>query len=227
MLKTIRHAIGTGLIIYAMVLLIWATLPVRQEMMEQIIMPAEMQLPNNEQPKQAVLENRQVMVEWPESMRIGEVEEIRLTFEPSEKEGVESSSGIGLSNIYNHYNLMAEGRFEVAGVKVEPANPLRESLPPGQSITYKWRITAEKTGLYTGRVWLSLRFLPLDGKAPTQSPIFVTSINLKLTSLWGISGPAARLLGGLVIIFGILANIDVMIAWMRKKLSLRTRRNSK
>jgi hypothetical protein len=226
MLKTIRHGIGPGLLICGMVLLIWAALPVRQEMMEQIIMPAEMQLPNNEQPGQAVLEPRQVIIEWPESMRIGDVEEIRLTFEPGGKEGVESSSGIEFSNIYNQYNLMAEGRFEVAGVKVEPANPLRESLPPGQSIIYKWRITAQKTGLYPGRVWLSLRFLPLDGKAPTQSPIFVTSINLKLTSLWGISDPAARLLGGLAIIFGILANIDVMIAWRRKKLSQRTRRNS-
>jgi hypothetical protein len=227
MLKTIRHGIGLGLLICGMVLLIWAALPVRQEMMEQIIMPAEMQLPNNEQLRQAVLEPRQVIVEWPESMRIGDSEEIKLIFEPGGVEGIESSNGIGLSNIYNHYNLMAEGRFEVAGVEVEPANPVRESLPPGQSIVYKWKITAEKTGLYPGRVWLSLRFLPLDGKAPTQSPIFVTNINLKLNSLWGISGPVARLLGGLAIIFDILANIDVMIAWIRKKLSLRTRWNSK
>jgi len=227
MLKTIRHGIGLGLLICGVVLLTWASLPVRQQMMEQTILPAEMQLPNNGQPAQAVLESKQVIVEWPDSMRIGDSEEIKMIFEPGGVEGIEGSPEIGFSNIYDHYNLMAEGRFEVAGVVVEPANPLRESLPPGQSIVYKWKITADKTGVYPGRVWLSLRYLPLDGKTPTQSPIFVTSINLKLTSLWGISGPAARRLGGLVIILGIMANIDVMIAWMRKKISPRTRRNSK
>jgi hypothetical protein len=222
MLKTIRHMIGLGLLICGVVLLTWASLPVRQLRLEQTILPAGMQLPNDEQPAEAVLVSRQVILEWPESMRIGDSKEIIMIFEPGGEEGIESSPGIRLSNIYDHYNLMAEGRFEVAGVEVEPANPVRKSLLAGQGIECEWKISAEKTGLYPGTVWLSLRFLPLDGKAPTQSPIFVTSINLKLTSLWGISGPIARLLGGLAIIFGILANIDVMIVWMRKKLSLRT-----
>jgi hypothetical protein len=227
MLRKIRHVTGPGLLFCGAILLAWACFPVRQQMIEQTILPTEMQLPNNGQPAQAVLESRRVILEWPDSMRIGDSEEIKLIFEPSGEATIEGNPGIALSNIYDRYNLMAEGRFEVAGVEVEPANPVRESLTAGQSIVYKWKITAEKTGLYPGKVWLSLRFLPLDGKASTQSPIFITSINLKLTSLGGISGPAARLLGELAIILGIMANIDVMIAWMGNKISQRTRRKGK
>lgn len=222
MLKTIRHGIAFSLLLWGVILLVWASVPVRELMLVQTILPSEMRLPNHEQPGQAVLEERQVRLEWPNSMRIGDSGEIRLTFEPGGGDSIDGSPGTKFSNVYSQYNLMAEGRVEAAGVRVVPANPIRESLPDGQTIRYMWKITAEKTGVYAGTVWLSLRFLPLDGKEPIQSPIFITTINLRETSLWGISGPAARLLGGLGLLLGTGLYFDVMINLWRKLMKKNT-----
>ena len=216
MFKTIRRGVGLGLLICSVGLLVWASLPSRVQMMEQVILPAEMKLPNDEQPAKAVLETRQVRLEWPESMRIGDSAEIRLIFESVGEEKQDANSDIELSNVYNQYNLMVEGRFEVSGLKVNPANPLRESLLAGEIISYDWNVTAENAGIYPGTVWLSLRFLPLEGDVPSQVPIFVTKVDIKATSLWGISGPIARLLGGLGVALGIIMLFDVMIGLLHR-----------
>ena len=216
MFTTIRRGVGLGLLICSVGLLVWASLPSRVQMMEQVILPAEMKLPNDEQPAKAVLETRQVRLEWPESMRIGDSAEIRLIFESVGEEKQDANSDIELSNVYNQYNLMVEGRFEVSGLKVNPANPLRESLLAGEIISYDWNVTAENAGIYPGTVWLSLRFLPLEGDVPSQAPIFVTKVDIKATSLWGISGPIARLLGGLGVALGIIMLFDVMIGLLHR-----------
>ena len=112
---------------------------------------------------------------------------------------------------------MAEAKFEVAGVRVEPANPTRVSMPPGQPVRFKWQISAEQAGAYGGNVWLSLRFLPLDGSTPIQVPIYVKEFGIKATSLLGFSGTTARLVGGVGVLLSLLLVFNDMIDWWKKK----------
>jgi hypothetical protein len=223
MLKTVRHIIAFILLIIGIGLLVWASWPVREQTMLQTILPEAMRVPKDGEPAQAVLEIRQVELEWPESLRIGDSGEIRLAFVPAGVGTPADSSGIKFGDVYDQYNLMAEGRFEVTGVKVEPANPVRESFLAGQKILYAWKITADEAGIYPGTVWLYLRFLPLNESSPSQSPIFVSRVELKITSLWGISGPIARLLGSGAMGLSVIASFDVMIVWITERISRRTR----
>jgi hypothetical protein len=91
---------------------------------------------------------------------------------------------------------MLEAMFEVAGLKIFPPGTTRISLPAGQPASFTWKVNPSQAGLYPGTVWLSLRFLPLDGSAPIQVPVYVKDIQLHATSLLGLSEAAARLLGG-------------------------------
>ncbi len=125
-----------------------------------------------------------------------------------------------LSDVYASYAVMAEGRFEVAGLKVSPANPVRESLLSGHTLKLKWQVRANQAGTYQGNVWLSLRFLPLDGSQAVEVPIFVHALDIRASSFLGISAPVARLAGGMGIIIGLAMSYDVMIysmRWLRKK----------
>ncbi len=154
-------------------------------------------------------------------MRIGDSYRIVMIFEPAKSEIQLQDSEHGLRNVYEDYNLMAEGRFEVTGLRVEPANPRRESLPAGQTVRFEWLVNAEKEGSFTGDLWLSLRFLPLDGSPASQVPVFVRQVNIRASSLLGLGGPQARLVGGIGIVAGWGLSLDVMIEvmkrWVKKK----------
>jgi hypothetical protein len=197
-------------------LLIWATLTAKRRVTVQSISPAEMQLPSSGQASQpTILETRQVVLEWPSTIRIGDMAVITLVFEPGKNEPSSDKPQDGFSDVYDKYSLMAEGRFEVAGIRVDPANPTRESMPSGQTVKLKWRVNADKAGEFPGNVWLSLRFLPHDGTETSQTPIFARKVDIHTTSLFGISGPLARLMGGVGIFFSVLVSFDIMIEFVR------------
>lgn len=217
MLKKIRRALSIGLLLFGSSLLIWASIPSKHEVVEQAISSSEMQLPSDTQANiPSILETRQVMLEWPSSLRIGDMEGITLVFEPIANDMSANNPQDKFSDVYIDYNIMTEARFEVAGISVSPAIPTRESMPSGRSVKYEWQINAEQVRTFYGTVWLSLRFLPLDGNKAIQKPIFVREVDLHATSLCGMSAPMARLLGGMGIILSVVIIFDDMISWFRK-----------
>ena len=165
----------------------------------------------------ALLETRRVRLEWPEFMRIGDKYTITLDFEQPQEINTSQPAPTGFSNVYDCCNVMAEARFDVAGIIVDPANPTRESMPPGQPVRFKWKITAEQAGLYRGTIWLSLRFLPLDGSTPIQGPIYVNDIRFDASSFLGLSGGMARIVGWVGVILGIFLISDVWIDLARRR----------
>jgi len=217
MLKKIRRALSIGLLLFSSGLLIWASLPSKRQVAIQTISPSEMQLPSTTQAViPAILETRQVVLDWPSSMRIGDMGVITLVFEPIPNNPPSNNPQGEFSDVYDNNNIMAEARFEVAGISVNPANPTRESMPSGHSVKFEWQVNLEQAGSYHGNVWLSLRFLPLDGTTASQEPIFVREVDIHAASLFGISAPMARLLGGVGIILSVLIIFDDMISWARK-----------
>ena len=217
MLIKIRRTLAVGLLLFSGSLLIWASLGGQRQVMTQTISPDEMQLPSNTQVIiPAILETRQVVLEWPSSMRIGDIGVISLVFEPIRNDAPSSYPQGEFTDVYKNYSMMAEARIEAAGISANPANPTRESMPSGDSVKFKWQVNIEQAGSYHTNVWLSLRFLPLDGSLASQKPIFVREVDIHAISLFGLSAPLARLLGGVGIILSVLLIFDDMIGLVRK-----------
>ena len=162
-------------------------------------------------------ENRQVRMEWPTSMRIGDKVEIRLVFENIKEEPSSLELKDGFYDIYDRYNIMAEAKVEAAGLAIEPANPTRVSMPPGQPVHFKWAVSTQQAGIYHGKVWLSLRFLPLDGSTPIQEPVYINDLELIVTSVMGLSGSMARLVGGLCGVISILLVTSDLISLVTRR----------
>jgi hypothetical protein len=226
LLKKRRHALSIGLLLICASLLFWASLPNQHQKVVQTLASFEIQLPSSTQAvTQTLMETRRVMLECPSFMRIGDTEVITLVFEPIQDD-TPSSNPVGKSSdVYSNYNIMAEARIEAAGIRINPANPTRESMPSGHSVNFKWQVNVERAGAYKGNVWLSLRFLPLDGTSASQEPIFVREVTIHAVSLLGMGGPLARVVGTVGIMLSVLIILDDMIGLVRNwiaKISITT-----
>ncbi len=218
MFTPVRRILSVILVVAGMILLGWGVLPSRPQTMVQVISPTEMQLPDSGMPAvPTLLEFRRMSLEWPANVRIGDMATIRLVYEPINSEIIVEKPPVNLSDAYADYNVMVEGKFEVAGLLVDPANPRRESLPKGETVTYQWKVRAQAAGHFAGTIWLSLRFLPLDGSPASQVPVYVHDVDIRATSLFGLSGPAARAVGGLGFVGGIGLSFDRLIYWVEKR----------
>lgn len=203
-------------------MLVWTVIPEKREDSTTILSPAAMQLKiEGQADTPAILNNRRIELAWPTVLRIGDSYTMELNFEPLNDDQLSSAQQQGFSDIYGDYNVMAEARFEVAGLRFEPANPIRESMPFGQGLRFKWKVVADKTGSYDGTIWLSLRFLPLDGSPPSQEPVHVQSTRMHANGLLGMDAPTARLTGGVGVVLGtafLLA--DRVVGFRRRKIKL-------
>lgn len=226
MLKTVRYVSSIILLAVSIFTLVWAELPNQRQAVSQFVEPTEMQVPNTGSGVvPTVLEIRQIRLEWPKFMRIGDSGFVTLVFEPVKSEIIAPKPQAELTNVYEGYNLMAEGRLDVAGMQVSPANPRRASMPPGQNVSFKWTIRPSKAVTYPGEMWLSIRFLPLDGGEAIPVPIFVQGVNIHASSLLGLSGPQARLFGGLGSMIGLVLSYDVMIGVVKKVIKKITKKD--
>ena len=224
MLTKIRHTFALVVLLTSLVMLTWGNFPNRRQSISRLIGPDAMHVPSAGSEKQpALLEVRQVSLVWPGLMRIGDETTITVVFERTNSEILAPKSDILLVDIYQRYNLMVEGRLEAAGVRLDPANPRRESLPPGQTVTISWQVTAQDTASHPAKVWLLLRYLPLQGGPAGEVPVYVHDLDLRAMSLFGLGGPQARLWGSVGIILALALNYDVMIGWIKRMATKNTK----
>jgi hypothetical protein len=217
MLKIFRQIISFPLLVVSITMIIWASLPNPHRSMAQPISFAHTTIASNSQaPISTKLEARQAVLQWPKSMRIGEQDEITLVFEPIGGEAPSPDFSADNVDIYSLYNIMAEVKFEVAGIKVSPATPTRESMPAGQRVKFKWEVSSGQVGSYTGQLWLSLRLLPLDGSQANQIPIFIHDVVLQSASLFGMTEAMAYLMGGAGVALGVIIVYSDMISQVRR-----------
>jgi hypothetical protein len=219
MWKKIRLLLSFCLLAISIGLILWSVLPAQHLVEVQSIQANLEGLYESGEKQPRLAENRQVRMEWPASVRIADKAGIRLVFENIKETSSSIELNSGFYNIYERYNIMAEAKVEAAGLTIEPANPTRVSMPPGQPVHFKWVISTQKSGIYYGKVWLSLRFLPLDGSTPIQEPVYVNDLELIVNSMMGLSGSMARLVGGLCGVISILlVSSDLInLATRRKK----------
>jgi hypothetical protein len=199
-----RYLLSFCLLLFCLSLLVWSLVPAKKQQDIQLLTASRMSLKPDEGEPFAILGNRQLRLIYPSAMRIGDDGVIELLFE--EVQGNRNLANLqnGLIDAYTSYNLMAVGELAVTGLRVNPANPIRVSMPPGQDLHFTWRVVAQKAGSFPGRIWLSLRFLPLSGNAPTEVPIYVKEVDIQGTSIFGFTGPKARLAGGMGGLFSLL-----------------------
>ena len=180
----------------------------------------------------AILESRRLTLEFPPVMRTGDGTIIRMTLEMDDQgnivptavvEGnVVTGEVVEIPDLYETHNVIAEARLDLAGMEVQPAGTISQSLLPGHSITFYWSVRPKDAGNYAGMAWLHLRFLPKNGGEEMRIPVSIQFLEIRAESFLGfLSGGAARGVGALGSVLGSVLGfpfIDDFVKWLWAKI---------
>ena len=184
-------------------------------------------------PQPALPERRHLTLEFPPQIRAGDSERVRLTLEVDELGNITPTAEIGgnvifgktidVPNLYETHHVIAEARFDMAGMEISPPDVSSQTLAQGQSVTFYWSIRPHETGVYRGTVWLYLRFVNKQNGEESRKAVSAQLVEIEAVNLFGLSGNFARTTGvigsivGTVIGFPFFEDIVKFLIKSRKK----------
>jgi len=166
-------------------------------------------------PQPAINESRRLTLEYPSRIRVGEGDVIRLTLEvdtlgnltpTAQFEGNKvTGEVVQIPNLYETHNVIAEARFDIAGMDVKPADVISEPLTPGQPVTYYWSIRPQEVGVYRGTIWLYLRFVDKSNGEESRKTVSAQLVEIEAVNLFGLplglvrgAGALGSFVGGII-----------------------------
>jgi hypothetical protein len=153
----------------------------------------------------ALPERRALTLEFPPQMRAGDSEVVRLTLEVDDLGNLTPTAQIGenvvtgevveIPNLYESHHVIAEARFDIAGMEVRPTELSSEPLAQGNSATFYWSIHPPDVGVYQGTIWFYLRFVDKDTGEESRKTVSAQIVEIEAVNLLGLSGEFARATG--------------------------------
>jgi hypothetical protein len=210
----IRQLLGLLLSISSLLLLVYAIWPARREIRELHFSIQELSqaTPSGSSASYQFPEARQLRLDWPENLRMGEMQEIGLVLES--QTAVEALAD-GM-NIYEDYKVLLEARLEIPGVPVAPPGEYSQPIKQGQPVEFEWQVHPSEQGYYQGQVWLHLLFVPYDSGDIQRQLLSVQEIPLRAVGLKWPSLAAAQVIGIVGIVIGGVLCLDLAITLVRK-----------
>lgn len=154
----------------------------------------------------AIPETRRLTLEFPAKMRAGvEGDIIRLTLEVDDLGNITPTAQIEgnivvgetieIPDLYETHNVVAEANLDLAGMEVQPAESIFESLSRGQSATFYWSIRPQEPGTYRGTVWLHLNFEDKSTGEKSRIAVSAQFVEIEAVDFFGLSVNVARTSG--------------------------------
>jgi hypothetical protein len=181
----------------------------------------------------AIPERRFLALEFPPQIRVGDSDRVRLALEvdalgnltpTAEVAGnVVVGEMIAIPNLYETHTMIAEARFDIAGLQVSPPDLVGQPLAQGQSVSFYWSILPNEVGVFRGTVWLYLRFVERISGEESQRAVSAQPVEIEAVNLFGLSGSLARAFGlvgsvaGTVIGFPFFEDIVRLLFRRRKR----------
>ncbi len=169
----------------------------------------------------ALIEERLVEVEWPESLYLGDLDVVRMALIPAEEgytlttefpDHTTTTQDVPIVRPEG-YDLSAVGRLDGVGFKISPAKDQKSSLPIDQPVTWHWSLTAQQPGKQRLTVSLLLLWEPLPGTegAAREAVAYSKGLEMQVKSFFGLSRAqtlntalVGLALGGSVIFFAVV-----------------------
>src|SRR5690349_10250201 len=167
--------------------------------------PSGTALPPRGTPQPAIPERRRLTLEFPPEIRAGDSDLVRLTLEVDDLGNLTPTAEIGgnvvtgevveIPNLYETHQVIVESRFDIAGLEVRPPELVSEALTPGGSVTFRWSVHPQETGLYRGTIWLYLRFVDKQSGEESRKTVSAQLVEIEAVNFLGFSGGFARTTG--------------------------------
>ena len=179
-------------------------------------------------------ERRYLKLEFPPKVRAGDSDIVRLTLEVDDKgnivptaevEGnVVQGEVIEIPNLYETHHVIAEARFDIAGMEVRPSELISEPISQGQTAVFYWSIRPTETGLYRGTIWLYFRFVDKSSGEESRKTVSAQLLEIEAANFLGLPATLARSTGVVGSILGTIIGFpffeDIVKFLFRKRSKL-------
>jgi hypothetical protein len=209
--RRIRLISTVAVLSIAAILLFWSLLPARREIR---VLPLTVPQLGGPTPFGS-LEARQIRIEWPATIRLGETGLVRLELEPV-KSATDASSAQPPLDADKSYHLIAEARLEMLGAEVQPSAEISEPLLPGQSVTFFWHVRPGRVNDYDGTLWLYLRSIPAGEGQELRQAVSAQQISIQAMTFFGLAATPTKLLGALGLIIGVVLGFPFLGEVLRR-----------
>ncbi|MDO8971634.1 MAG: hypothetical protein Q7U74_13150, partial [Saprospiraceae bacterium] len=102
--------------------------------------------------------------------------------------------------------VQLEGRLELAGVDLFPSEMMRVPFRPGQTVSFRWLVTAHQGAAENGTLWLVAIGIDSSIQA-TRFPLIARPIQLEVREVLGLNFLSARWVGSGMIGVGMISAI--------------------
>jgi hypothetical protein len=102
---------------------------------------------------------------------------------------------VEIPNLYESHHVIAEARFDIAGLEIRPTELISEPLAQGNSATFYWSIRPQNVGIYRGTIWLYLRFVDKQNGEESRKTVSAQIVEIEAVNLLGLSGNFVRATG--------------------------------
>ena len=163
----------------------------------------------------SIPETRLLTLEFPPTMKAGEQGDvIRLTLEADDLGNITATAEMGghvvegevveIPNLYETHNVVAEARFDIAGIEVQPSGATLQPLRQGEPVTFYWSILARETGNYSGVIWLHLVFTDRLSGEESRLAVSAQIVEIEAVDFFGFSTDFVKTSGVVGSVLGVI-----------------------
>ncbi len=160
----------------------------------------------------AIPERRRLTLEFPSQIRAGDSDVVRLTLEvddlgnitpTAQFEGnVVTGEVVEIPDLYETHNVIAEAKFDIAGLQVSPPELISQTLSKGQSLNFFWSVRPAEVGVYRGTVWFYLRFVDKVSGEESRRAVSAQLVEIEAVNILGLPANLVRSVGGVGSVVG-------------------------
>ena len=153
----------------------------------------------------AIPERRRVTLEYPARIRSGDSDVVRLTLEVDDLGNITPTAQfdgnvvagevVEIPNLYETHNVIAEAKFDIAGLQVSPPELISQTLSKGQAVNFYWSIRPTEVGVYRGTVWFYLRFVDKVSGEESRITVSAQIVEIEAVNLLGLPVNFVRTVG--------------------------------
>jgi hypothetical protein len=204
MRRNVRIGLGLLLLAGSIVFLVWGYWPAHRELRVRPVSGASASAPDGP---------RAITLFFPPKIRVGEAGVVRLTLDVDALNNfLRAAGGTGSTDFYGTHTVIAEARFDLPGMPVQPSELISAPVSQGQTAVFYWTLRPGEPGNFRGTIWLYLTTVDkLTGEQSRQT-VSAQIVDLEAVKLLGFTTNRVRILGLVGFVIGLFLFLPILEA---------------
>ncbi len=183
----VRTGLGLLILGFSILFLVWGYWPAHRELRVRPVSAGS---------GSASESQRAITLLFPPKIRAGEAGVVRLTLEVDAlQDFLATAAGTGASNVYDSHNVIAEARFDLPGIPVQPSELISAPVSQGQTAVFYWTLRPTNVGNYRGTIWLYLRLVDKLTGQERRETVSAQIVEIESVKFLGLVVNQARMIG--------------------------------